>query len=557
LACTQLDPRLAAAKPNTEAFGALARQSLADGCVAYIDTSTSPPSLELAFLRGSLTGTVINIGPLRSASGAVDLTDVALTSSGALYGVDFGSDLYRVDTANAFATLIGPLSAEVNGLVVSPQGTLYASGGFELYTVNLTSGSATYVGTTGYASSGDLAFAPDGTLFMSAEPSLGGPNDSLVKLSLITAYGTLVGSIGQGSVYGLAESYGTLFAATASGELLTVDPSSGASTVLAAGGDLSANGMAVPPQATAAVGRTPSAVPTVAITQSRFFTRGGSERGSVVLSCAHVSCSGVVRLTRVVGSAEVSGALSNKGNKRTHVEVMASTRYELPQGATRAFPLTFTALGSRLARQGLPTGVQCTLVVSVTGGPYATSGVDVTGTGGSAANGATTVPTTTSRSSTTTTTTPLINEQQAAQTLSTLLSQSVIDRSEINAASNDVTTCGPTLSQDSQTFDAAYSSRQSLITQLSALPGASALSPQMIQSLTSAWQASEQVDQDYASWANSEFESGCVPNDTSNTYYQEADTPNQEATTDKQTFANLWNPIATRYGLSTYQWNQL
>jgi len=164
---------------------------------------------------------------------------------------------------------------------------------------------------------------------------------------------------------------------------------------------------------------------------------------------------------------------------------------------------------------------------------------------------------TTSRSSTTTTTTPLINEQQAAQTLSTLLSQSVIDRSEINAASNDVTTCGPTLSQDSQTFDAAYSSRQSLITQLSALPGASALSPQMIQSLTSAWQASEQVDQDYASWANSEFESGCVPNDTSNTYYQEADTPNQEATTDKQTFANLWNPIATRYGLSTYQWNQL
>ena len=77
----------------------------------------------------------------------------------------------------------------------------------------------------------------------------------------------------------------------------------------------------------------------------------------------------------------------------------------------------------------------------------------------------------------TTTTTPLINEQQAARTLSTLLSQSVVDRSEINAASNDVTTCGPTLSQDSQTFDAASSSRQSLLTQLSALPGVSALSP--------------------------------------------------------------------------------
>jgi hypothetical protein len=163
---------------------------------------------------------------------------------------------------------------------------------------------------------------------------------------------------------------------------------------------------------------------------------------------------------------------------------------------------------------------------------------------------------TTTRSSTTITT-PLVNEQQAAQSLSTLLSQSVLDRSEINAASNDVTSCGPSLSQDSQTFDTASSSRQSLITQLSALPGASAFSPEMIQSLTSAWQASEQVDQDYANWANSEYENGCVPNDTSNTYYQEAVTPNQEATTDKQTFANLWNPIATKYGLPTYQWNQL
>ena len=113
------------------------------------------------------------------------------------------------------------------------------------------------------------------------------------------------------------------------------------------------------------------------------------------------------------------------------------------------------------------------------------------------------------------------------------------------------------LPETPQTFDAASSSRQSLLTQLSALPGVSALSPQMVQSLTSAWEASEEVDQDYASWASNELENGCVPNDTSNTYYQEADTPNQEATTDKQTFANLWNPIAMKYGLSTYQWNQL
>ena len=120
-----------------------------------------------------------------------------------------------------------------------------------------------------------------------------------------------------------------------------------------------------------------------------------------------------------------------------------------------------------------------------------------------------------------------------------------------------MTSCGPTLSQDSRSFATAASSRQSLLTQLSTLPGVTVLPPQMVQSLTSAWQASEQVDEDYASWASSEFANGCVPNSTSNTYYQDADIPNQEATTDKQTFANLWNPIATEYSLPTYQWNQL
>jgi hypothetical protein len=391
LACTQLDPRLAAAKPNTEAFGTLARQSLADGCVAYIDTSTSPPSLELAFLRGSLTGTVINIGPLETAAGeSVDLTDVALTSSGTLYGVDFGSDLYRVNTGDAVATLIGPLSAQTNGLVVSPEGTLYASGGYELYTVNLATGSATYVGTTGYASSGDLAFTPDGSLLMSAESA--SPNDSLVKLSLTTAYGSMIGSIGQGAVYGLAESYGTLFAATASGELLTVDPSSGASSVLAAGGDLSANGMAVPPQATTATESVPSSVPTVSIASSSFSTTTGSEKGSVVLSCAHKPCSGAVRVTRVVGSTEAGGA----GKKGMHSEEIANAHYKLSRGETRTVPLTFTALGSRLVRQGLSAGVQGTLVVSVKGGPYTTVGVNLSQTASASSSTTTTTATTNS-----------------------------------------------------------------------------------------------------------------------------------------------------------------
>ena len=39
--------------------------------------------------------------------------------------------------------------------------------------------------------------------------------------------------------------------------------------------------------------------------------------------------------------------------------------------------------------------------------------------------------------------------------------------------------------------------------------------------------------------------------------YQAAVTPNQQATQNKMAFAALWDPIATQYNLTAYQWNQL
>lgn len=162
----------------------------------------------------------------------------------------------------------------------------------------------------------------------------------------------------------------------------------------------------------------------------------------------------------------------------------------------------------------------------------------------------------TSSTSTTTTSTTLPTERLAAGALASLLGQSVADRSAINAATNDVSACG-NLAQDEQTFDSAASSRQSLISQLSTLPNESALPNGMTQSLSAAWQASEEVDQDYASWAGDELSGGCTPNDTADPAYQAASGPNQQATNDKMTFASAWNLIAYTYSLPTYQWNQL
>lgn len=148
-------------------------------------------------------------------------------------------------------------------------------------------------------------------------------------------------------------------------------------------------------------------------------------------------------------------------------------------------------------------------------------------------------------------------EQAAAQGLSQLLEQSTSDRSAIVAAFNDVSSCGSGLIGDAQTFHQAASSRKSLLSQLNALPDKDALPPQLLLELNGAWQASYQADQDFAGWANDENSNGCTANDTSDSSYQAATGPDNQATADKRAFVNLWNPIASQYGLPTYQQDQL
>ena len=157
----------------------------------------------------------------------------------------------------------------------------------------------------------------------------------------------------------------------------------------------------------------------------------------------------------------------------------------------------------------------------------------------------------------TTSTQSSTTEQTAAQHLSALLTESSNDRSSIVNAVNDVTQCGPNLSQDPQVFQSAAASRQKLLSQLTSLPGSSTLPAQMMQALTRAWQVSEQADRDFAAWAQDESSQGCTANDTSDSNYQAATAPDDRATAYKTTFIRLWNPLAAQYELPTYQPGQL
>lgn len=148
-------------------------------------------------------------------------------------------------------------------------------------------------------------------------------------------------------------------------------------------------------------------------------------------------------------------------------------------------------------------------------------------------------------------------EPTAAQALAQLLQSSTSDRSAIEAAVGDVNACGAGLARDAQAFRQAADSRRQLIGQLDTLPGASALPSAMIADLSAAWQASSQADQDFAAWADDESSGGCTQDDSADASYQAATVPDNTATSDKQEFVALWNPIAAQYGLTAYQWDQL
>ena len=147
--------------------------------------------------------------------------------------------------------------------------------------------------------------------------------------------------------------------------------------------------------------------------------------------------------------------------------------------------------------------------------------------------------------------------RREAQSLNTLLAESSHDRSAIIKATTEIGSCA-NLSQDQTTLESAAQSRRTLLRELSQLRIAQLPnSAQLVSTLTVAWQASAKADRYFAAWAQDEKSRGCKTNDTSDANLRATNGPDNQATTYKTTFAGLWKPIATKYGLPRYQWDQL
>jgi hypothetical protein len=135
--------------------------------------------------------------------------DLALTPDGNLYGVS-RDRLYLIDTVSAIASPIGSrINYLVNSLTSDINGNLYGAtrdSGY-LLKIDRNSAATTYIGQlgSGYFSSGDLAFSPEGILYATVR-NLNMEYDLLVTVNLSTGEATRINSSidsGVARVFGL------------------------------------------------------------------------------------------------------------------------------------------------------------------------------------------------------------------------------------------------------------------------------------------------------------------------------------------------------------------
>lgn len=177
--------------------------------------------------------------------------DIALAPTGEFYAIDHGeqASLFRVRFGSNSGLLerVGALGSGIQvGVAVAfdPQGTLYLYGTrtvappvHALYTVNTTTGHATHVADIDYGgpSNGDIAFLPDGRLFMTWNGP-GSAGSTLLELDRATGHATPRGTIAPpggapiADFFGLAAVGNQLYGGTG-GNTYRIDSTDGTATM--------------------------------------------------------------------------------------------------------------------------------------------------------------------------------------------------------------------------------------------------------------------------------------------------------------------------------------
>lgn len=242
--------------------------TIAPGDTTYEDTGLSASTTY--YYRVVTTSALTDSSPSNVASATTDGLVYGLTNNGEVVAIDvdtavttqigtlaFGTaagnrdpltgDFYYIEqntntprvavwnpTTNTNVTLTTlSLPGPVMRAAFSAQGVLYiTAGNSALYTINTTTGAATYVGTLTCngsplaSSGGDMAFASNGTLFVEDEGALYAANVDTLTATYIGSDGTV------GNVQAAFASDGLLYATASGGDLYKISLSTGDATLI-------------------------------------------------------------------------------------------------------------------------------------------------------------------------------------------------------------------------------------------------------------------------------------------------------------------------------------
>jgi hypothetical protein len=119
------------------------------------------------------------------------------------FAVDNTENLFSVDLTTATATLVGNTGQFLQGLAVSPGGSLFGTDFLgNLYSVSKTTGATTFIGSTGLGDVEGLTFRGT-TLIGSNFSNLGGPT-TVSAIDTTTAAATSITSFSQGPARAMA-----------------------------------------------------------------------------------------------------------------------------------------------------------------------------------------------------------------------------------------------------------------------------------------------------------------------------------------------------------------
>jgi hypothetical protein len=152
------------------------------------------------------------------------MSDIAVTPDGTIYAITIDS-LLRLDPSTGVTVRVGSLdiAGRANALASDRLGRLFgATEEGTFFEVNPGTGQARTIGFFGSSilSEGDLAFAPDGTLFGTSS------TNRLLRIDVATGVATVVGDAIYRQLEGLAfDPEGRLYASSFGATLISIDPS--------------------------------------------------------------------------------------------------------------------------------------------------------------------------------------------------------------------------------------------------------------------------------------------------------------------------------------------